>query len=168
MVDTKFLQSHSLFGGLSDAELDIIVSHLHEEHFPAGANIVQEGQPGDRLYFIVEGSVSILKTVPAEKGETQEEIAILRTGDSFGEMEFIDVQSCVATARAGEDVTVLTLSNRALYTIYKENMKTYAILIMNMAREISRRLRKMDALVATSLYSRNHISNAHNGRGAGI
>ena len=116
-------------------------------------------KPNDRLYFICEGAVSIVKRAqtPDSGSET---IARLGKGDAFGEMELIDIQPCVATVLALEDVTALTLSNRALYRIYKENLKTYAMIVLNMAREISRRLRKMDAVVATTLVSQANGSNS--------
>lgn len=155
MIGLKFLQSHSLFGGLTDEETQRIRGMLEEEHFSAGTNVVKEGEPNDRLYFIYEGSVEILKK-SATPDREMEPIAELGVGDAFGEMEFIDIQPSVATVRAKEDISVLTLANRSLYEIYKWNVKTYAILVMNMAREISRRLRKMDAAVATSLHARNH------------
>ena len=155
MIGLKFLQSHSLFGGLTDQETEKIRDLLQEEYFRAGTDIVKEGQPNDRLYFICEGKVEIMKASDTPDRES-EAIAELGEGDAFGEMEFIDIQPCVATVRAKEDVSALTLANRSLYEIYKWNVKTYAILVMNMAREISRRLRKMDAAVATSLYARNH------------
>jgi CRP-like cAMP-binding protein len=152
MIGLKFLQSHSLFGGLTDEQIARIRTLLEEEHFPRGTDIVTEGQPNDRLYFIYEGAVEVLKKGGSEHEEF-EPIAGLGIGDAFGEMEFIDIQPCAATVRALEDVSTLTLSNRSLYQIYKWDLKAYAILIMNMAREISRRLRQMDAVVATSLYS---------------
>jgi len=159
MIGLRFLQSHSLFGGLTDEETHKIRGMLQEEHFPAGTDICIEGRPNDRLYFICKGTVEILKTSDSPDREC-EPIAELGVGDAFGEMEFIDIQPCVATVRAKNDVSALTLANRHLYEIYKWNVKTYAILVMNMAREISRRLRKMDAAVATSLHARNNESAA--------
>jgi CRP-like cAMP-binding protein len=77
-------------------------------------------------------------------------IATLGVGDTFGEMEFIDIQPCAASVHAVDSVSALTLSNHDLYKIWKHDVKAYAMLVMNMAREISRRLRQMDALVATT------------------
>ena len=47
-----------------------------------------------------------------------------------------------------EPTDTLSLSNRDLYKVSKLDMKTYALLVMNLAREISRRLRHMDELIA--------------------
>ena len=163
MVGLKFLQCHSLFGGLSDEEMKHIRPLLQEEHFEAGQDIVREGDPGERLYFICSGSVEILKA-PAPSGTSEtEKLATLGRGDTFGEMELIDVQNYAATVRADKPTTVLTLSHADLYKIYKWNVKTYTMIILNLAREISRRLRQMDDLLASALYSGRH--DEHEGKG---
>ena len=159
MIGTKFLQSHALFGGVSDEEIRMVRAYLEEARFAKGTQICTEGEPNDRLFFICEGSVSIVKRASAADDDP-ETIARLGAGDAFGEMELIDIQPCVATVTAEEDVTALTLSNRALYRIYKANLKTYAMIVLNMAREISRRLRRMDAVVATALEAQENDGKA--------
>lgn len=157
MIEYKFLRSHALFGGLTEDEIKTIRTLLKEEHYVKGKLVVEEGGKGDRIYFIYEGSVEVLKKVAFSKNSSSntklKRIAILGVGDTFGEMELIDIQPCIATIRALEDTSVLTLSNMDLYRISKTNLKTYTLIIMNLAREISRRLRRMDGLVAGSLFS---------------
>jgi CRP-like cAMP-binding protein len=148
MIGYKFLKSHCLFGGLSEKEIEMIRPLLKEDHFAEGEEIVSEGSRGDRLYFIYEGSVEVLKQVSLSKGAVVHRIATLGVGDTFGEMELLDVQPCIATIRTLEATSVLTLSNMDLYRISKTNLKTYTMIIMNLARAISRRLRRMDALIA--------------------
>ena len=153
MVDGTFLQSHALFGGISDEAIEKILPLLQEEKFSAGENIVGEGEDGDRLYFICEGSVEVFKSADTPEGASERRLAVLAVGDTFGEMELIDIQPRSATVRALETVRALSLSNADMYEIYKSDLETFTMIIMNMAREISRRLRAMDALVGSSLYS---------------
>lgn len=153
MVTSEFLQSHSLFGGILDDQLEEIRPLLEEAKFAKNDAIIREGEEGDRLYFICEGSVEILKDPTPREDDVPQRIAVLRAGDTFGEMELIDIQRRAATVVALEDVTTLTLSNADLYKIYKLNLKTFTMIVMNLARDISRRLRKMDALAASTLYA---------------
>lgn len=153
MVTSEFLQSHSLFGGILDDQLEEIKPLLEEVKFARGDTIITEGEEGDRLYFICEGSVEILKDPTPRDDDVPQRIAVLGAGDTFGEMELIDIQRRAATVVAIEEVTALTLSNADLYRIYKLNLKTFTMIVMNLARDISRRLRKMDALAASALYT---------------
>jgi CRP-like cAMP-binding protein len=146
------LEKHALFGGLQPAELDLLRSLMKEERFPAGQDIVKEGDLGDRLYFIRAGSVEVIKACPDKPG-TSAQLAVLHAGDTFGEMELIDIQRRSATVRALEDVDALSLSNRDLYRVSQENMQTFSMLVMNIAREISRRLRRINALMASALFA---------------
>lgn len=152
MIKKEFLQSHALFGGVGDEDMEMIMSMLKEEHFPPGVFIIREGEEGDTLHFICSGSVEVLKEVAGPDGPVQERLAVLSSGDAFGEMELIDIQKRSASVRTLEEVSALTLSNRDVYQIYCRNIKAYTIIIMNLARELSRRLRKMDILLSQALY----------------
>jgi CRP-like cAMP-binding protein len=153
MIGYEFLKSHCLFGGLSENEIEMLKTLLQEEEYGPDEVIVEEGGGGDRLFFIYEGSVEILKKVTHSKGTVVQRIATLEVGESFGEMELLDVQPCIATVRTLEYTKLLTLSNMDLYKISKTDLKTYTMIIMNLARAISRRLRRMDSLVAGSLFN---------------
>lgn len=152
MINAKFLQCHSLFGGITDEEMKKIIPHLKEEQFDAGTDIVVEDDDGDRIYFICQGSVEVLKKHTDANNTTQRKLAELYAGDAFGEMELIDVQHRAATVRALEPVSALSLSNKDLYQLYHEDIKIFTVIMMNLARDISRRLRKMDDFVANGLY----------------
>ena len=153
MVSLEFLRTHPLFGGINDNDLKLVRKLFKKEFFLQGQNIICEGELGDRLYFIHKGSVEILKKVVTPEREEEERIAVLFAGDTFGEMEIIDVQPRVATVRAMRKTETLSLSNADLYKVSQKNLQAFTIIIMNIAREISRRLRKMDAMVAGSLFA---------------
>lgn len=147
----KFLQSNALFGGLTDEEIELIIPLLEEEHYSEGDFIIREGDDGDRLHFIVSGSVEVIKSVNRDNKTSHRQLAVFGPGDTFGEMELIDIQRRSASVRALEDVSELTLSNKNMYKLYHLNLKTYTMIIMNIAREISRRLRHMDDLIANAV-----------------
>ena len=53
-----------------------------------------------------------------------------------------------ATIKAVTPTKVMSISNKALHEIYKADLTTFALMIMNLARDLSRRLRKMDDKIA--------------------
>ncbi|MCK5672073.1 MAG: cyclic nucleotide-binding domain-containing protein [Spirochaetales bacterium] len=146
MVDLKSLHSHSLFGGITEEQISSIRHFFVAEEFSEGEFIETEGESGDRIYFIIEGQVEILKKM-ADSGNLSR-IFLFSEGDVFGEMELIDVQPCAASVRALKPTKVLTLSNKGLYSISKYDLKVFSLMIMNLARDISRRLRKADEIIA--------------------
>ncbi|HKL57173.1 MAG TPA: cyclic nucleotide-binding domain-containing protein [Sphaerochaeta sp.] len=146
-IDNAFLCKHSMFGGLTDEELYLIHDYLDEKTYPKGTCILKQGEPNNTVYFIVKGDVSIQKH-PLEAEDQERVITTLHAGDSFGEMELIDIQSCAASAICLTDATIITLSNKDLYKLSSTHLKTYTMLILNLARDISRRLRSTDNLLA--------------------
>jgi len=147
-VDFDFLRRCPLFGGLTDSALEHIRTLMLRQRFPAGGVILAEGSINDRIYFIERGRVEISKAAVADGKPTSRFIVSMCSGDTFGEMELLDVQPCEATVRAAEETVTLSLSNRDLYLVSKSDMKAYALLIMNLARDLRRRLRHPDFLLA--------------------
>ncbi|MGJ8640041.1 MAG: cyclic nucleotide-binding domain-containing protein [Opitutaceae bacterium] len=137
----EFLEGQALFGGFSDADMAQFMPLLQEDFFPKGTTIVTQGEMGNRLYFIEEGNVEVLHV----RADAREILLVqLGKGDAFGEMELIDIQARSASVRALDNVKCLSLSNRDIYQIYNTDLELYSRLLLNIAREISRRLRKMD------------------------
>lgn len=138
MIDINTLQKYSLFGGVPSEQIENIKPLLGSGHFEAGESPQVEGQPNDKIFFILSGEVDIIK-----QGVV---IARLKEGETFGEMELLDIMPSIATVRAATPLEVVTISNRALYEISKRDLKTFSLMIMNLARDLSRRLRRMDEL----------------------
>lgn len=146
-LNYEHLKRYSFFGGITPEVFETIRPLIHIEQYAAGDHVVEEGTLNDRVYFICSGSVEVLKHIVGGDADTCRRITVMHTGDTFGEMELIDIQPCAATVRACEDTRTLTLSNHDFYKVSKTDMKTYALLIMNLARELSRRLRTMDEMI---------------------
>ncbi len=151
MIDLDFLEKHSLFGGIGRRNLKTIIPLLEEVEFGAGEIIISEGEHGENLYFIHSGEVEILKEARVKDREFQEQIAVLKAGETFGEMELIDPEPRIATVRSRTATLLLSLSNTDLYRIYRRNPKTFTLLVLNISRIICRRLREMDAQMAQTL-----------------
>ena len=141
MIEANALKDYSLFGGLLPEEIEAIRPLMGTASYDTGQVVLREGEPNDRIHFILEGRVEI------EKGGVV--LASLGEGDTFGEMEFIDVMPAAATVRAAAPSKVATISNRALHELSKASMRAFAMVVMNLARDLSRRLRRMDDIVAS-------------------
>ena len=139
MVDALALQRDSLFGGLMEEQIEQIIPLLQLENYEPDVDIIVEGDPNDKIRFITEGKVAVWK------GKTF--IWALPEGSTFGEMEVLDVMPAAATIRSVTKVSALSISNKALRKIYKNDIKSFSLLMMNLARDLSRRLRIADELM---------------------
>jgi CRP-like cAMP-binding protein len=136
MIESSALQKYALFGGLTDDQIDMVRSLMAEESYKSSETIITEGTANDRVRFILEGTVAV------SKGDVV--LTEFSVGDLFGEMEVFDVVPSAATIRALADTQVLSISYRSLREIYRIDLKTFAIIVMNLARDMARRLRLMD------------------------
>ncbi len=146
MEKVRFLQEQPLFGGVGDAAMRAIVQLMRRQEFAAGEVVVLEGDEGDSLFVICSGTVEVLKACPTAVDPLGKRIAILGVGDVFGEMELIDMQRRSASIRALESVRLVALDNGSLFQIHESDLPTFTLIVMNLARELSRRLRRIDEL----------------------
>lgn len=136
----------TIFHGLTDEQLGHLVPFLKRKEIKAGEVLVQEGDEASGMYLITEGEARLWK-----KGQTPKDKAIigqLKAGDVFGEMSLIDCQKRSATVVAITDIISLKLPYTAMNELFEHHPKTFGILMLNIAREISRRLRKADQFLA--------------------
>lgn len=77
-----------------------------EEIFARGTVIFEEGQPGHNMYFILGGKVEIFRG----DGDGKKVLAVLSTGEFFGELALIDAQPRIAGARAVTNVKLVTVT----------------------------------------------------------
>ncbi len=143
-----FLQSVSLFGGLETDSLARIQGMLVEERFPLGAVICREGEPGRAMYLLHTGEVEVRRA-----NSTGEQIPLVRlgAGEFFGEMTLIEIQPRSATVIVTEPAILYSMTNLHLYQLYREDLNAYILVLQNISRQLSRRLRKADGRICELL-----------------
>ena len=75
-------------------------------------------------------------------------VAILGPTDCFGEMSMIDMQSRSATVRALAPSRLLKVTSEDMDALYRSDLKSYTLIVLNIARDLSRRLRVTDGILA--------------------
>ena len=141
------LQQVPLFGGIRDDMLAFLVGLCRSVAVPGGAFFFHEGQPGDSMFVLESGSVEVTRRGP--EGEIP--LSRLAAGNSFGEMALIDLGPRSASVRAVEDCTGFEISAANLFAVYERDLEQFALIQMNTARELSRRLRLADARLLRSV-----------------
>ena len=145
-ITAAVLRDIGLFGGLSDDSLGRLASELPEVRTEPGQIVVSEGDLSTEMFVVIGGELEVVKK--ALDGSTVR-VALLGPGDWFGEMAILDVQPRSASVRALAPSLLLSMSADQLdRLLYRVAPKDYSLLVMNIARELSRRLRVADGILA--------------------
>lgn len=133
----ELLQSMAIFGGLKTEALKLILGESDRKSFSKGAYFFREGDPGENIYLIEQGTAIV------ERLWEDQPIVLARVGasDCFGEMSLIDFQRRFASVRAETDCQVIEIPFGALGMLCKRDVQQYSMVMMNLGREVSRRLR---------------------------
>lgn len=104
-------------------------------NFKQGDVIFRQGDPGDFMYVIKEGEISL------NIGSQVEYIAV--SGECIGEMSIIDESPRSATAIAENDCELIKINQQQFFDLVQQD-PSFSILIMQILVE---RLRYMDTWV---------------------
>lgn len=143
-VDPAFLRETAIFGSLPEHALSRLVDVIRVARVETGAQIFAEGDVARCMFVVAEGELEICK-----RGRNGAEfcLAVLGRGACVGEMSLIDIQSRSASARAVSATLLYTLNQAEIAKLYETDLEVYVLLISNIAREISRRLRCADQVL---------------------
>jgi len=124
---TDALAEVDLFAGLSRRQLDAIADECRERRFPAGSEIVAEGDTAGRLYVIRSGSATV--------NVHGTEVGSIGPGAVFGEIALIDRGRRAAQVVAVTDVDTYSLASFNFLPLVRENPDiAYKLLLAMCAR----------------------------------
>lgn len=142
----QLLQNMPIFGALSESALDFIQSQCSQKNVAAGDAFFLEGDDADSLFILEQGEAQVRKQCSG----TQRELRQLHPGDCFGEMSLIDLCPRSASVFAISDCQALELTNAGLFRLFEFDVEQFALIQMNLLREVSRRLRDLDERLSHS------------------
>jgi CRP-like cAMP-binding protein len=140
-----------LFGGVTEAQLGTIFRRLELWVAPAGATVFRKGDEPLHIYVVKNGRIDLQITesdVVIRKHE-------LQVGECFGEASLLSMHKHTATAIAAADSEIIVLSRRALIDLRHEDLELFALLMMNLARELARRLYLTDQMLLAATARRD-------------
>jgi glutaminase len=139
------LCDQQLLHGLTPDELDELKKHLIHKRFAKGETIIKKGSAAEDIYFLESGRVAILDVVDEKRDFT---LAVLNSGNSFGEMALLDKQDRSANVRALSDVSCFIM----LYEILDKTESLAGIkvkILTNLGALLSARLRAANREIAS-------------------
>lgn len=132
-----------VFGGLSQDAVRFLLERAETVSRAPGETFFREGELGDSLFVLELGRVSVLK----RRGDVALRLAELGEGDCFGEVALLAIAPRSATVRADVEARAFRIGNRALMELYHHDLEQFALIQMNLGREVARWLRIADELL---------------------
>ena len=137
-----------IFAGMKEDALAVLLKRADRLAAAEGDLIVREGEPGSKFYLIKSGAVRVVK-----RFGTPDEVLLARLAarDFFGEMCILETLPRAASVQAMEASELVVLPSTAFYHLYQAQPDQYSILVLNIARDLSRRLRRLDEAYAAKI-----------------
>ena len=137
------LERLAFAAGLDGGEIEALRRSLRRKELDPGETLFREGEPGEHLYLLARGAVSI----SIGGGDRTSRIVTFAPGSIFGEAAMLDGGLRSATAVVAEDAVVYSLSRSGLERLLSIHPTLANKLLLNLGRHLSGRLRQTtDAL----------------------
>jgi CRP/FNR family transcriptional regulator, cyclic AMP receptor protein len=139
----EMLQRMPIFGAISPSALEFLLAQTRLREVRAQEFFFKQGEQACFMYVLETGEVSVRK-----RWRNREfRLRTLGPGDCFGEMALMDLSDRSASVRAETDCVAIELSPDDLLRLYEHDIEQFALVQMNIGREVCRRLRITDELL---------------------
>ena len=136
-LHARLLRETPIFGAIREDIIDFLLGHCRTVDISANSWLMREGDESGSMFIIEEGEVAILKAYE----NRQYLLSTLGRGDCIGEMALFDLMPRSASALAVTRSHLLEISAASLLDLYERDVEQFALIQMNMGREVTRRLR---------------------------
>jgi CRP/FNR family transcriptional regulator, cyclic AMP receptor protein len=142
MID--LIKSCPLFHELFDREIEHIISRCMVAKYESGDMIIRENEEGQDFFLLLSGTCVVSRETDGKVIELTE----LKRGEVFGETVLINETIRSTNVEAKNDCDVLIISHEVIFDLYQKNTKVFALLILNLARLLMKRLRASNDVVS--------------------
>ena len=145
------LRRAPLFDGLDEESARALRRQMADVKLPRGGHLFLEGDPGDRLYVVLDGKIKLTR---AAADGRENLLAVLGPGEMFGELSLFDPRPRTSTASAVTDATVAALAHDALRPWLFERPDVSMHMLQALAKRVRREFDVTADLVFTDVPGR--------------
>lgn len=139
----NILTKISIFGGLNDTQLYKIFKILKKVTYKDNEFIFKQGEAPTYIYIILRGKIKLIEDINYSSYQLFE----FEEGSCIGEESVIGIQPHTLSAVAVGDVELAVIPKKSFLNFYHTDKDLFCLLILNVARDISRRLKQTDDLL---------------------
>jgi len=133
----------SIFGGLNDTQLYKIFKILKKVTYKDNEFVFKQGEAPTYIYIILKGKIRLVEDVNYSRYQLFEFVE----GSCIGEESVIGIQPHTLSAVAVGEVELAVIPKKSFLDFYHTDKDLFCLLILNVARDISRRLKQTDNLL---------------------
>jgi len=137
------LKCVTIFSGFKDEDLRFICKSCMLYEAPKSEVIITEGSEASEILILLRGHAVVVLDIENDPIEIME----FGPGSCIGEASVIGIQPHSASVVAVENIVVMVLYRQVLMNLFDENKPLFSLLILNIARELARRLHHTDAIL---------------------
>jgi CRP/FNR family cyclic AMP-dependent transcriptional regulator len=139
----ELLQQMPIFGAVRTDALQLLLEGARAARVAAGGWFFREQDAAQSMFVLESGRVAVVKQWQGRELS----LRVLGPGDCFGEMALLDLFPRSASVRAIEDCVAIELTPADLLRLFEYDSEQFALVQMNLAREMCRRLRVTDEML---------------------
>lgn len=141
----ELLRKVDLFSQLAEYELDTIADYSEYVHLKKGDPVFSNGSESNELYVVERGRVGIISI----ENEGNAVIAQIVTGESFGELDFLERSARNAGAFAEEDSVLLMFPGKSFKAeaVFMKHSVIFARLLYKLLATISCRIWNVNSML---------------------
>ena len=146
LSDEVPLDRLTVLAGLTAAERELVGRTLERRVYQRGDIVIKEGDTDRSLFMISKGTASVKVSLAGQARERR--LASFSPGAVFGEVALLDEEPRSATVTADEELVCYVLDDARFRTLTRAHPSIAITLLTNLSRELSRRLRKANAMIS--------------------
>ncbi|MEY8688857.1 MAG: Crp/Fnr family transcriptional regulator [Leptothrix sp. (in: b-proteobacteria)] len=136
----ELLERMPIFSDIRPDTLECLLEEVRVRRVPTGDFFFRQGDQATFMYVLETGQVTVRKQWQGRELV----LGSLTEGECFGEMALIDMTPRSASVRAERVCSAIEISSSDLYGVYEYDPNQFAIIQVNICRELCRRLRLTD------------------------
>lgn len=140
LTQIELLQSMPIFGAIREDALQFLLEQAREVVVRAGDYFFRENDLAGSMFVLEAGRAVVIKGWQGHDTELHR----LGAGDCFGEMALMDLFPRSASVYAVEPCRAIELAATDLLRLFERDVEQFALIQMNIGREVCRRLRATD------------------------
>ncbi len=162
MDKVNALKQSDLFYNLSQEQLQMVAAITEERHVLQDEFVFHEGDSSREVFVIVSGSIEVSHRnynqalYGADQQILDSDVVVLATltsGQSFGEIAFIDKASREASVRSrAPDTLLLSIAADALMALCEANPALGFLILRNIAKDLAFIIRELDLHMLGQIY----------------